>query len=58
VIAVALTVSKSFSLPDIIRNNSFAASPRVSGNAAGIITAKRLAPVPSTSKWWVAQTSV
>jgi hypothetical protein len=50
-IVVALTVSKSFSLPDIVRNNSFAASPRASGNAAGIIIAKRFAPIPSTPKW-------
>jgi hypothetical protein len=50
-VAVALTVSKFFSLPDIIRNKSFAASPHVSGNAAGIITAKRFAAIPSTPKW-------
>jgi len=49
-IVVALTVSKSFSLHLITRNNWFAASPRASGNAAGIITAKRFAPIPSTPK--------
>ncbi|MGO9639465.1 MAG: hypothetical protein ACLPSO_16195 [Terracidiphilus sp.] len=50
-IVAALTVSKSFSLHHIIRNNWFAASPHASGNAAGIITAKRFAPILSTPKW-------
>ena len=45
-IAAALTVSKSFSLPLIIRSNSFAASLRASGNAAGIIIATRFASDP------------
>ena len=39
-IVAALTVSKSFRLHPITRNNWFAASPRASGNAPGIITAK------------------
>jgi hypothetical protein len=50
-IVAALTVSKSFSLHPIIRNNWFAAGLRASGNAAGIITAKRFAPILSTPKW-------
>ena len=50
-IVAALTVSKSFSVHPIIRNNWFAASPRASGSAAGIITAKRFAPILSTPKW-------
>jgi len=38
VIAVVLTVSKSFSLPPIIPSNLFAASRSASGNAGAIIT--------------------
>jgi hypothetical protein len=51
-VVVAPTVSKSFSLPVIILSNSFAASLSASGNAAGIITAKRFTPIPSTPKWY------
>ena len=50
-IAAVLTVSKSFSLHPIIRNDWFAASPRASGSAAAIITTPRFAPILSTPKW-------
>jgi hypothetical protein len=55
VIAVALTVSKFFSLPLIIRNKSFAVSLPVSGNAAAIISARKSLPIRCTgkSRWTV-----
>ena len=40
-VAVALTVSKSFSLPDIIPNNLFAAILRASGNVGAITNGGR-----------------
>ena len=49
-IAVVRTVSKSFSLPVIIRSKSFAVSPRASGNAAAIISARKSLPIRSTGK--------
>jgi hypothetical protein len=52
-IVSALTVSKSFSLHLITRNNWFAASPRVSGGAVAIITTPRFVPthLPFCYKW-------
>jgi len=49
-IAVALTASKPFSLPDIIHNKSFAASPRANDNAAGIISARKSLPIRFTGR--------
>ena len=44
-VVVALTASTFFSLPDIIRSNSSAASPRASGDAAEIITGTSSVPI-------------
>jgi len=45
-IAVAFTVSKSFSLPLIIPNNGFAAGRHARANAAAIIIGGRSLPIP------------
>ena len=54
-IAVAVTVSKSFSLLLIILNNGFAASPHARANAAAIIIGGRSLPIRciSRSAWRV-----
>jgi hypothetical protein len=49
-VVVALTVSKFFSLPDIIPNNWFAAKPSASGDAAENITGRSSPPIRSTGK--------
>jgi hypothetical protein len=50
VIAAVFIVSKSFSLPHIIPNNSFAASRSASGDAGAIITGTRSLPTHFTGK--------
>ena len=49
-IAAVFVVSKSFSLPHIIPNNSFAASLSASGNASAIITGARSLPTHFTGR--------
>ncbi|HTT24383.1 MAG TPA: hypothetical protein VMG82_36000 [Candidatus Sulfotelmatobacter sp.] len=49
-IAAVLIVSKSFSLPPIIPNNSSAASLGASGNAGAIITGSSSLPTPFTGR--------
>jgi len=51
VIAVVGTVSKSFSLPVLIRSKPFVVSPRASGNAGAIISARKSLPIRCTGKW-------
>jgi hypothetical protein len=46
VIAAVFIVSRSFSLPHIIPNNSFAANLSASGNAGAIITGTTWLPTP------------